>query len=317
MAAPFTTRLAPSPTGARHLGNARTFALTWWWARATRSSVVLRVEDLDSPRKKPGAMDGLREDLAWLGLDWDRETPIQTARSGRHVTALGELLRRGLVYPCTCSRRDVEEAQSAPHEAPGDLRYPGTCAGLGLTVEQALARAGRPVALRFRVPPGSVPFVDEVAGPQAPDLALLSGDFVVGRAAEGGALAPGYQLAVVLDDADDGIDFVIRGADLLLSAARQILVQRELGLSPVRYAHVPLVVGPDGRRLAKRHGDTRLSALRREGVTADAVWRWIAGSVGRTYGSREELVARGFDPAWVRGEPVVVPALGGGGRLPP
>src|SRR5262245_33327292 len=121
----FTTRLAPSPTGAMHLGNARSLGLSWWWARAAGGAVVLRIEDLDSPRKKPGALEGLREDLAWLGLDWDRETPVQTARAARHGDAIRALLGRGRVYPCACSRKDVEEAQSAPHEAPGDLAYPG------------------------------------------------------------------------------------------------------------------------------------------------------------------------------------------------
>lgn len=309
MTPPFITRLAPSPTGALHLGNARTLGLTWWWARATGSTILLRIEDLDSPRKKPGAIDELREDLAWLGLDWDRETAIQTSRAGRHRAALATLIERGLAYPCVCSRRDVEEAQSAPHEAPGDLRYPGACRGLGLRVDEALAKAGRPVAIRFRAPEGRVRFDDLVAGPQEPDVSLASGDFVVARALEGGAIAPGYQVAVVVDDQDDGVTRVIRGDDLLLSAARQILLQRALGLSPVSYAHFPLVVGPDGRRLAKRHGDTRLSALRRAGVAPEDVWRWIAASVGRPFRSREELVAGGFDPVWIPRAPVTPPAF--------
>jgi glutamyl-tRNA synthetase len=313
MNAPFTTRLAPSPTGALHLGNARTLALTWWWARATGSGVILRIEDLDSPRKKPGAIEELREDLAWLGLDWDRETAMQTSRGPRHEAALRTLLERDLAYPCVCSRKDVEEAQSAPHEAPGDLRYPGTCSRLGLTLSEATARAGRPAAIRFRVPEGRVAFTDALAGPQETDVAALSGDFVIGRVA-GGSLAPGYQVAVVLDDQDDGVTFVIRGRDLLLSAARQVLLQRALCISPVGYAHVPLVVGPDGRRLAKRHGDTRLSALRLAGTTSDDVWRWIASSVGRRFRSRQELVAEGFDPLWVPREPVVRPLLDGAGR---
>jgi glutamyl-tRNA synthetase len=307
MTPPFTTRLAPSPTGALHLGNARTLALTWWWARAARSRVLLRIEDLDSPRKKPGAVQELRDDLAWLGLDWDVETPVQTTRAARHQAALAKLVEAGAVYPCVCSRKDVEEAQSAPHEAPGDLRYGGACRELGLGIEEALAKAGRPVALRFRVPDGRAVFRDVLAGPQDVDLAALSGDFVVGRAAAPREIAPGYQIAVVLDDADDGVTFVIRGRDLLLSAARQILLQRALGISPVGYAHVPLVVGPDGRRLAKRHGDTRLSALRQAGISPDDVWRWIAASVSRPFDSVRGLVARGFDPAWVPAEDVLAP----------
>jgi glutamyl-tRNA synthetase len=303
----FVTRLAPSPTGALHLGNARTLALTWWWARAASSGIVLRIEDLDSPRKKPGAVPGLREDLVWLGLDWDRETAVQTTRHGRHEEAIRGLLARGAVYPCTCSRKDVEEAQSAPHEAPGDLRYPGTCRELGRPLANVIADTARPVALRFRAPAGLVSFEDLVAGPQRIDVATASGDFVIGRASAAEGILPGYQLAVVVDDADDRITRVIRGQDLLLSAARQILLQEALGLPRVEYAHFPLVVGADGRRLAKRHGDTRLSALRRAGVMPAAIWRWIADSVGRPFESVAGLVAGGFDPAWVPREPVGVP----------
>jgi glutamyl-tRNA synthetase len=306
--APFTTRLAPSPTGALHLGNARTLALTWWWARAASGTVVLRIEDLDSPRKKQGAIEQLRADLLWLGLDHDRETPLQTLRAGRHQAAIAALLARGAAYPCVCSRKDVEESQSAPHEQPGDLRYPGTCAAAGLPVAEALARAGRPVAIRFRVPAGRVAFRDLVAGPQDVDLAADSGDFVIARAASPDEVLPGYQLAVVLDDADDGVTRVIRGRDLLLSAARQIVLQRALSLPPVEYAHVPLVVGPDGKRLAKRHGDTRLLALRGAGVAADAIWSWIAASVGRPFRTVERLVDDGFDPAWIPPEPVLAPS---------
>jgi glutamyl-tRNA synthetase len=307
MTSSFTTRLAPSPTGALHLGNARTLVLTWWWARAAGARIVLRIEDLDSPRKKAGAIEELREDLAWLGLDWDRETAIQTSRVARHRASLEALLRAGAVYPCTCSRKDIEEAQSAPHEVAGDLRYPGTCRELGLSVVEALRRAGRPVALRFAVPEGETAFEDLVAGRQAIDLAAASGDFVVGRASDGGEVLPGYQLAVVLDDADDGVTRVIRGDDLLLSAARQIVLQQTLGLPRVAYAHLPLVVGADGRRLAKRHGDTRLAALRRAGRSPDEVWSWIAASVGRPFRSRKDSVAGGFDPAWVPRGPVVAP----------
>ncbi len=308
----FTTRLAPSPTGAIHLGNARTFGITWWWARACEGRLVLRIEDIDSPRKKPGAIEELRADLAWLGLDWDAELPIQSSRQSRHAAILRDLLARDLVYPCACTRRDVEEAQSAPHEAPGDLVYPGTCALTPRSLDEALSLGDRPVALRFRSPREPITFRDAIHGDVTIDLASRSGDFVVGRACRGGALEPGYQLAVVVDDADDAVTSVIRGDDLLISAARQMAIQRALGLPPVTYAHVPLVVGADGRRLAKRHGDTRLSTLRASGVSAERVWRWIAGTLGRPFQSVQELVHGGFDPAWVPRAAVVTPARSDG-----
>ncbi len=304
----WTTRLAPSPTGAIHLGNARTFGLTWWWARALKAEIVLRIEDIDSPRKKPGAITELREDLSWLGLDWDRETAIQSTRATRHETLLRGLIASGAVYPCICSRSDVEEAQSAPHEAPGDLVYPGTCRDRFATVDAALTGRDRPVALRFRVGAGVLRFEDLVHGACAIDLVAQSGDFVVGRVTPGGMIEPGYQIAVVIDDADDRVTRVIRGDDLLVSAARQRLLQRALGFDSVTYAHLPLVVGADGRRLAKRHGDTRLSTLRERGVTPSQVWRWIAATVGRPFTTPPNLVASGFNPRWVPRDTVTPPA---------
>ncbi len=274
-----TTRLAPSPTGALHLGNARTFILTAWWAASIGADVVLRIEDLDHPRKKPGAIESLREDLRWMRVDWMRETPIQSSRSLSHTRALLHLLESGFVYACRCSRRDVVDAQSAPHDTPLDLVYPGTCAGLDIDPIAESARLGKPLALRFRVPDVDVAIDDLVQGPRNFRLSSESGDFVVARVTPDGRFEPGYQLAVVLDDAEDGVTHVLRGADLLLSAARQRVVQAALDLPPVVYGHFPLVVGDDGRRLAKRHGDTRIATLRERGMTAERLWNWTAASI--------------------------------------
>jgi glutamyl-tRNA synthetase len=291
-----------------HLGNARTLALAWWWARARGAELVLRIEDLDHPRKKPGAIEELRADLAWLGLDFDRETPLQTLRAARHEALLADLLRRGLAYPCVCTRRDVEEAASAPHETPGETAYRGVCRGRFADVAKAARVAGRPPAIRFRVDPRPERFDDFLAGPQERDAAAEGGDFVIGRADADLSLRPGYQLAVVVDDEDDGVTHVLRGADLLPSVARQRALQRALGFRALEYGHAALVVGPDGRRLAKRHGDTRLSALRDAGISAAAIWRWIATSIGFPPLPPSELVRRGFPAVDLPAAPLVPPA---------
>lgn len=303
----FVTRFAPSPTGALHLGNARTLAVTWWWARANGAEIVLRIEDLDHPRKKPGAVLGLREDLAWLGLDYDRETPLQSTRFARHEAVLRDLLGRGLAYPCVCTRKDVEDAASAPHETGGEPVYDGRCRGRYASLEEAARATGRPPAIRFRTHPGAETFVDLLLGPKSHDAALEGGDFVIGRADTNHAPRPGYQLAVVVDDEDDGVTHIFRGADLLSSVARQRMLQRALGYRTLDYGHVPLVVGVDGRRLAKRHGDTRLASLRAAGTASRAVWDWIAESCGSPPRSPGELVQAGFPAAGFPRLPVVPP----------
>jgi len=258
------TRLAPSPTGALHLGNARTFVLTWLLARQRGWRVLMRMEDLDGPRTKPGAADEAIDDLAWLGLTWDGPVVRQSERSAVYESALSRLIEGGAAYPCTCSRRDIELAASAPHADDRVTTYPGTCRGRWASAEQAAKATGRPVAWRLRVPDEPVGFHDEFAGDHEFDLRRTCGDFVIFR---GEGLAA-YQLAVVLDDAEAGVDAIVRGDDLLESTARQIHLRRVLGLrAEPAFWHLPLVIGPDGRRLAKRHGDTRLSYYRRRGVT--------------------------------------------------
>lgn len=272
MSLPVCGRLAPSPTGAQHVGNARTYLIAWLSARSRGGRVVLRVEDIDVWRNKPGAAEQLAEDLGWLGLDWDGEVVQQSHRLAEHVAALEKLKQLELVYPCTCSRTDIQTAASAPHLEHEGPTYPGTCAHRRAADADALTV---PFAWRFRVT-DSPAFVDRFAGPQHIDLNTAQGDFVIWRAVD----VPAYQLAVVVDDAAAGVTEVIRGDDLLTSTPRQLLVYRALGLTAPEFAHVPLVVGEDGRRLAKRHGDTRLSALRAAGVPAEALVGLLAWSCG-------------------------------------
>ena len=255
-----TGRLAPSPTGAQHVGNARTYLLAWLSARSQGGRVMLRIEDVDSPRIKPRAAASACDDLHWLGLDWNDAPLIQTQRLSLYENALRTLQSREFVYPCTCSRTDVEGAASAPHADQEGPVYPGTCAGR--SAADAARLGDRPFCWRFRVPPRSPEFIDGFRGPTAIDLRCQGGDFVVWKAPRRGVEAtPAYQLAVVVDDDAQGVTEVVRGDDLVSSTPRQLLLYEALGLTPPRFIHVPLVVGPDGRRLAKRHGDTRLSAF--------------------------------------------------------
>ena len=265
-------RLAPSPTGSQHLGNARTYLLAWLQARSAGGELKLRVEDIDVGRTKPRAAAEALDDLRWLGLDWDGEATYQSANLPAHEAALAELKRRELVYPCTCTRADVESAASAPHAHQEGPTYPGTCRhraaadAAGLTV---------PYSWRFRV--ACTPsFVDRVRGPVALDLREYGGDFVAWRSAG----VPAYQLAVAVDDAASGVTEVLRGDDLIPSTPRQLLIYAALRLTPPAFAHVPLAVGPDGRRLAKRHGDSRLSHYRARGVRAESVLGLLAQSCG-------------------------------------
>jgi glutamyl-tRNA synthetase len=272
-------RLAPSPTGAQHVGNARTYLIAWLSARSAGGRVVLRIEDIDSPRVKPGAAEMALDDLRWLGLDWDGEPVVQTERLPLYREALHRLQAQGLVYPCTCTRQDVERAASAPHQEHEGPVYPGTCASR--RAADAASLGDRPYCWRFRVPPVTPSFDDSFRGPTHVDLRRVGGDFVVWKAPRGPeASTPAYQLAVVVDDAAQGVTEVIRGDDLIPSTPRQLLLYQALAWRPPRFIHVPLVVGPDGRRLAKRHGDTRLVALRKAGVRPEMLVGLLAWSCG-------------------------------------
>ena len=271
---PGITRLAPSPTGALHLGNARTFLVNWLLARANDWRICLRIEDLDGPRIKRGADQQAIDDLRWLGLDWDDGPVRQSTRHAVYADLVRQLLSSGDAYPCTCSRREVDLAASAPHAEDGASVYPGTCRGRFSSLDDARRACGRAPAIRFRVSDQPVSFVDRFAGERVFHPARDLGDFVIQKA-DGTAA---YQLAVVADDAAAGVTEIVRGDDLIDSTPRQILLYRALGWgtkTPV-YTHLPLVVGGDGRRLAKRHGDTRLAAYRTAGVPVERVLALLA-----------------------------------------
>jgi glutamyl-tRNA synthetase len=275
-----TGRLAPSPTGAQHVGNARTYLIAWLSARSQGGRVVLRIEDIDSPRVKPGAAEQALDDLRWLGLDWDDGPVVQTQRLPLYEAALRRLQAEERVYPCTCTRADVERAASAPHLEHEGPVYPGTCAGRRAADAASLGDVS--YCWRFRLPTETPAFIDGFCGLQQLDLHALGGDFVVWKAPRPPeqTSTPAYQLAVVVDDAAQGVTEVVRGDDLIPSTPRQLLLYDAFGLAPPRFSHVPLVVGPDGRRLAKRHGDTRLSSLRAAGVRAEMLLGLLAWSCG-------------------------------------
>ena len=263
------TRLAPSPTGALHLGNARTFLVTWALARQLGWQIVLRIEDLDGPRIKSGADAEAIELFEWLGIDWDEGPYYQLRDLNPYQVALEQLAAQGDLYPCRCTRSQIEAASlSAPHGDEHELRYPGTCRPDSPVPLAWNAAGATEMALRFRVPQEELNFDDQFAGPQTWDVASSVGDFLVRTKGN----LPSYQLAVVVDDLRQGITQVIRGDDLLSSTPRQLLLYDKLGLARVpTYTHLPLVVGQDGRRLAKRHGDSRLSHFRALGVSAERV----------------------------------------------
>jgi glutamyl/glutaminyl-tRNA synthetase len=288
-------RLAPSPTGYLHVGHARTFCTAWQRARDAGGALIMRMEDLDPERSKSAFAEAAYEDLRWLGIRWlegpDKGGPyapyVQSRRRSIYLAAWRRLLRRGYIYPCRCSRKDLETALGAPHErtlatAQGsvsagkwDLQddepiYPGTCRRLlaaapqlpGSTVSDIDSPDG--FNWRFRVPDGeAIEFDDRNLGPQRFVAGVDFGDFVVWRR-DG---VPSYQLACVADDAAMGITEVVRGADLLKSSARQILLNRALGYANPAWFHCRLVVDHNGRRLAKRHDSLSLRALRQRGLT--------------------------------------------------
>jgi glutamyl-tRNA synthetase len=245
-------RFAPSPTGPLHLGGLRTALAAWLLARHAGARFLVRIEDLDPQRSRPAFERGQLDDLAALGLDWD-ETPVrQSQRLARYEQALAVLEAQERIYPCFCTRAEIRAAASAPHE--NDLpegAYPGTCRTLSPAQRAQRIAADRPFALRLDAGGARIAFEDRLLGPRS----TIVDDFVV-RRADG---VPAYQLAVVVDDAAQAIGEVVRGADLAGSTPRQILLQRLLGLPTPAYAHIGLVLGADGARLAKRHGAATLA----------------------------------------------------------
>ncbi|MGH2946210.1 MAG: tRNA glutamyl-Q(34) synthetase GluQRS [Solirubrobacteraceae bacterium] len=285
-------RFAPSPTGTLHLGNLRTAMLAWLFARSAGSEFLVRMEDLDTARVRPGSAEEQLADLAAIGLDWDGEVVFQSARTPLYEEALSRLD----VYECFCTRAEIRAAASAPHAPVG--AYPGTCLRL-TAAERAERRAsGRPPALRVRAGGARVAFEDRLHGRQEG----VVDDFVVRR--NDGAFA--YNLAVVVDDADQGVEEIVRGDDLLDSTPRQLFLARALGLPEPRHAHVPLVLGPDGARLAKRHGAVTLRER-----SADEARAWMLRSLGLP---EDDLLAA-FDPNLKGVRPPESPPLKGSDPL--
>ena len=258
------TRLAPSPTGALHLGNGYALLINWAIARKGQWRIHLRVEDLDTPRVKPGVIDQTIDTLEWLGLDWDSGPEIQSADLSPYHGAMESLASRGLVFPCALSRTEIEQAASAPNEGTHESRF-----------DPDLRPSEMPGSFddpetnwRLLVEPGLVPFRDRFMGAQGVDVAGSVGDFLVWTK----RCCPSYQLAVVIDDDASGVTDIVRGNDLIDSTGRQILLMRALGIGAIpEYTHLPLVRGVDGRRLAKRHGDTRIEHYRALGVPPERI----------------------------------------------
>ena len=270
-----TTRIAPSPTGALHLGNARTFLVNWALARQHGWKVVYRIEDLDTPRVKPGAIEQTTEILSWLGLDWDERVPLQSDNLEPYRRAMQSLAGAGLVYPCALSRREIAEAAGAPHADEHEIRFDPSLRPA--TIPRAFTDTS--TNWRFITPEESVSFGDRFAGPITRSPATDIGDFVIWTQ----RTQPAYQLAVVVDDHRQGITEIVRGDDLIDSAARQILLYRALGLtSEPTYTHLPLIRGADGRRLAKRHGDTRLIAYKHRNIPPERIIALLARYSGIT-----------------------------------
>lgn len=277
-------RYAPSPTGALHLGNLRTALLAWLFARCQGGRFVLRVEDLDRPRVHPGATASMLADLRWLGLDWD-EGPdmggpyapyMQSERWELYEICLQRLRAAGLVYPCYCSRAEIARIASAPHGSEGP-RYPGTCRNLSEIQRRQHESAGRRPSLRFHVPDERVvTFNDLVAGSNSQQVQQSVGDFILRRS--DGIFA--YQFAVVVDDGLMRINQVVRGADLLASTARQVLLFEALGVPVPTFAHVPLWLDSTGQRLSKRDQSAGLEPLRAGGATPEQIIGQLATSCG-------------------------------------
>jgi glutamyl-tRNA synthetase len=295
-------RFAPSPTGPLHLGNLRTALAAWLFARSTSSRFIVRMEDLDPVTSSPAHEDAQLADLAALGLDWDGPVVCQSERLNLYRDAISQLTAAGLVYPCWCSRREIAEASQAPNRPDlPDGAYPGTCRELSSEQRKAKQDSGRPPALRLRAQQQTRSFVDAIHGPTSG----LVDDVVLARA-DG---MPAYNLAVVVDDALQGVKQVVRGDDLLTSTPRQILLGELLNLPSQNYAHVPLVINAQGNRLAKRDGSVTLADQLTLGRNPQQVHEILAESLGIAMkpGMSPTDVAKVFHPMAIPLRPWVVP----------
>jgi glutamyl-tRNA synthetase len=311
---PVRGRYAPSPTGLLHVGNARTALAAWWSVRRAEGTFVMRIEDLDPPRVVDGADAAALDDLRWLGLDWDEGPDVggpygpyrQSQRGDWYDGALARLAEFGYLFPCHLSRRELREIGSAPHPG-GEQPYPRGLRPTDLPVDWFAAFQHSPgAALRFRVEPGIVRASDRVLGIIEQDVAMITGDFVLKR--RDGLFA--YQLAVVVDDIAMAIDEVVRGADILDSTGRQILLTRALGATPPRHAHVPLVLNARGDKLSKRDEALTIRSVRDAGVHPEQLVGYLAWSLGilpePAAATAEEMIAT-FTWERVTREPFVLP----------
>lgn len=297
-----TGRFAPSPTGDLHIGNLRTALLAWLSARSGGGRFLVRMEDLDRVQASVEHERSQLHDLAALGLDWDGEVVRQSERFHLYEAAIGRLADAGLVYPCYCTRREIREASAAPHDGPlPDGAYPGTCRELTAAERNERELAGRPPALRLRAEVGEVTVEDELLG----SITAVVDDVVL-RRNDG---VPAYNLAVVVDDAAQGVDQVVRGDDLASSTPRQAHLADLLDLSRPRYAHVPLVLAPTGQRLAKRDGAVTLAELAELGVTAVDLLQQLSQSLRLSLPGElvtaADLVDR-FEPSLIPRTPWIV-----------
>ena len=295
-------RFAPTPSGRMHLGNVFAALIAWASVRSRGGEMVLRMEDLDTQRTSLEYASQLRADLAWLGLDYDRETPPQSQRSQVYDRYFDRLKELGLLYPCYCTRSQLHSV-NAPHLSDGTYVYPGTCRDLS---EEMRAAMNRPPAWRVRVPDRQWEFCDLVQGEYRLNLATDCGDMVV-RRADGVYV---YQLAVTVDDGEAGVTEVVRGMDLLSSAPRQMYLQELFGFPHPAYGHVPMLLAPDGRRLSKRDRDLDLGQLQKW-VSAQEVIGTLAYSAGlidqNTAISAKELAAE-FDWKKLKGDAIFLDA---------
>jgi glutamyl-tRNA synthetase len=276
-------RFAPSPTGTLHVGNLRTAVLAWLFARSAGARFLVRMEDLDQGRVQSGAAERQLRDLRAIGLDWDGEVIWQSTRAEAYEHAVARLREHSRLYECFCTRAEIRAASSAPHGALPEGAYPGTCLKLTEAEKRRKRAGGRPPALRVRANAVRVAFTDRLHGPQEG----VVDDFVVRR--NDGAAA--YNLAVVVDDAWQAIREVVRGDDLLETTPRQLFLAGLLGVDPPAHAHVPLVLGPDGARLAKRHGAVTL-----DDVDPGAAVAWMARTLGLRPATTATDLLDGFDP---------------------
>ena len=295
-----TGRFAPSPSGRMHLGNVFSAMLAWLSVRSQNGEMVLRIEDLDPDRCRPEYTETLKDDLRWLGLDWDREQTPQSLRTAAYEKEFEKLADLGLVYPCYCTRGELHAA-SAPHASDGRVLYAGTCRNL--TSAQQAEKTKKP-AWRLAVPDKIYGYTDGLQGYYEENLATECGDFIIRRA--DGVYA--YQLAVVTDDGDGGVTQVVRGMDLLDSTPRQLYLYELLGLKAPEFYHVPLLTAPDGRRLSKREKDLDLGALRQTHTPEQLLGKLacLAGVLERPEPANAMEIARVFDWSKVKTTPIIM-----------